>query len=228
MRELLAQTTSWKKDGLSSKRSHQRSAFESEFKRFLTLWWIIADHHVAVPWVRHWEGLLRNKKSAQIPRMPILLVGCPGIDPTGLPHDTCLIFVSLFIDPLFSLWEIVERAYENENFSTSASCYTKNKCSQENTVVKNRGLYFGIWRLGGGGRQNVMIFSPHKTSPFCYSPRPRNIIQAKAFTKCFRQHRRSILNRHQISDPLLFNPDGYFRCLPPLKFITCCLRLLCF
>ena len=148
------------KDGLSSKRSHQRSAFESEFKRFLTFWWIIADHHVAVPWVRPWEGLLRNAKA------PILLVGCPGIDPTGSPHDTCLIFVSLLIDPLFSLWEIVERAYENENFSTSASCYTKNKCSQENTVVKNRGLNFGIWRLGGGRREDVVIVT--KFNPFFY------------------------------------------------------------
>ena len=80
--------------------------------------------------------------------MPILLVGCPGIDPTGLPHDTCLIFVSLFIDPLFSLSEIVERAYENENFTTSASYDTKNKCSQENTVVKSRGLNFGILEAG--------------------------------------------------------------------------------
>ena len=125
--------------------------------------------------------------------MPILLVGYPGIDPTGLPHDTCLIFVSLFIDPLFSLWEIVERAYENENFSTSASCYTKNKCSQENTVVKNRGLYFGIWRLGGGGREDVVIvtkFNPffifsHKTSFFLSLSAPEKHYLSKGVYKVF-------------------------------------------
>lgn len=116
---------------------------------------------------------------------------------------------SLFIDPLFSLWEIIERAYENENFTTSASCYTKNKCSKENTVVKNRGLNFGVWRLGGGGREDVVIvtkFNPFlffraKLASFCHSPRPRNIIQAKAFTRCFWEHRRSIETQHQPSDP---------------------------
>ena len=60
-------------------------------------------------------------------------------------------------------------------------------------MVKNRGLNFGVWRLGGGGREDVVIvtkFNPFlffraKLASFCHSPRPRNIIQAKAFTKCF-------------------------------------------
>ena len=159
------------------------------------------------PWP--WGGSPWNAKALKFPSMPIFLVGCPGIDPTGLPHDTRLTFVSLFIDPLFSLWEIIERAYENENFTTSASCYTKNKCSKENTVVKNRGLNFGVWRLGGGGREDVVIvtkFNPFlffraKLASFCHSPRPRNIIQAKAFTRCFWEHRRSIETQHQPSDP---------------------------
>ena len=155
----------------------------------------MADHHVAIPWVRPRGGLPWNAKALKSPSMPILLVamGCSGIDPTGMPHDTCLIFVSLLIDPLFSLWEIVERAYENENFSTSASCYTKNKCSQENTVVKNRGLYFGIWRLGGGGREDVVIvtkFNPffissHKTSFFLSLSAPEKHYLSKGVYKVF-------------------------------------------
>ena len=42
----------------------------------------------------------------------------------------------------------------------------------------------------------MIYFFSHKSSLFCYSPCPNNI-QAKAFTRCFGEYRRSILNRHQ-------------------------------
>ena len=67
-------------------------------------------------------------------------------------------------------------------------------------MVKNRGLNFGVWRLGGGGREDVVMvtkFNPFfrtKLASFCHS-RSRNI-QAKGFTRCFGEHRRSLLTHH--------------------------------
>ena len=75
---------------------------------------------------------------------------------------------------------------------------------------KIEGLILAFWRLGGGGREDVVIvtkFNPsfivsHKTSFFLSLSAPeKHYISAKAFTRCFGEHRRSILTHRQPSDP---------------------------